>query len=145
MHTIVVGVNHRTAPVEIREKLSFVETELPNAMQALQQQKSILENIIISTCNRTEIYAVVDQLHTGRYYVKQFLADWFDIPIESFESHLVISENDEAIEHLLRVSAGIDSMVLGETQILGQVREAFLKDKKLVQQELFSMNYLNKL
>ena len=57
MHTIVVGVNHRTAPVEIREKLSFVETELPNAMQTLQQQKSILENIIISTCNRTEIYA----------------------------------------------------------------------------------------
>ena len=60
MHTIVVGVNHRTAPVEIREKLSFVESELPQAMQTLQQQKSILENIIISTCNRTEIYAVVD-------------------------------------------------------------------------------------
>lgn len=127
MYTIVVGVNHRTAPVEIREKLSFVETELPQAMQTLQQQKSILENIIISTCNRTEIYAVVDQVHTGRYYVKRFLADWFDLPIESFESHLVINENDETIEHLMRVSAGIDSMVLGETQILGQVRDSFLE------------------
>ncbi len=74
MHTIVVGVNHRTAPVEIREKLAFVETELAEAMQTLQQQKSILENTIISTCNRTEVYAVVDQLHTGRYYVKRFLA-----------------------------------------------------------------------
>lgn len=127
MHTIIVGVNHRTAPVEIREKLSFVETELPQAMQTLQQQKSVLENIIISTCNRTEIYAVVDQLHTGRYYVKRFLADWFDLPIESFESHLVVNENDKAIEHLMKVSAGIDSMVLGETQILGQVRDSFLE------------------
>lgn len=131
MYTIVVGVNHRTAPVEIREKLSFVETELPQAMQTLQQQKSILENIIISTCNRTEIYAVVDQLHTGRYYVKNFLAEWFDLPLESFSSHLIIQENDGAIEHLLRVSAGIDSMVLGETQILGQVRDSFLEGQKI--------------
>ncbi|MCG7334716.1 glutamyl-tRNA reductase [Sporosarcina sp. ACRSM] len=126
MHTIVVGVNHRTAPVEIREKLSFIESELPQAMQTLQQQKSILENVIISTCNRTEIYAVVDQLHTGRYYVKKFLAEWFNMPIESFSSHLIIHEHDGAIEHLMRVSAGIDSMVLGETQILGQVRNSFL-------------------
>ncbi|CAM3108455.1 glutamyl-tRNA reductase [Filibacter tadaridae] len=131
MHTIVVGVNHRTAPVEIRETLSFVETQLPQAMQALQQQKSILENIIISTCNRTEIYAVVDQIHTGRYYVKQFLADWFKIPLEDFSSHLVIFENDGAIDHLMRVSAGIDSMVLGETQILGQVRDSFLKAQEI--------------
>lgn len=127
MHTIVVGVNHRTAPVEIREKLSFVETELPKAMQTLQQQKSILENIIISTCNRTEIYAVVDQLHTGRYYVKKFLSDWFDLPLDTFSSHLIVFENDGAIDHLMRVTAGIDSMVLGETQILGQVRDSFLQ------------------
>ena len=75
MHTIVVGVNHRTAPVEIREKLSFVETELPHAMQALQEQKSILENIIISTCNSTEIYAVVDQLHTGTILCKTIFSE----------------------------------------------------------------------
>ena len=61
MHTLVVGLNYKTAPVEIREKLSFVEQELPKAMQALQNEKSILENVIVSTCNRTEIYAVVDQ------------------------------------------------------------------------------------
>ncbi|MFP3422700.1 glutamyl-tRNA reductase, partial [Bacillus sp. SIMBA_161] len=83
-HTLVVGVNYRSAPVSIREKLSFIESELPQAMQALQQQKSILENVIVSTCNRTEIYAVVDQLHTGRFYVKQFLASYFDIPMEQF-------------------------------------------------------------
>ena len=131
MHTLVVGLNYKTAPVEIREKLSFIETELPNAMKALQQQKSILENVIISTCNRTEIYAVVDQLHTGRYYVKQFLANWFNIPMEQFEDHLFIQEEDDSLNHLFRVTAGIDSMVLGETQILGQVRKSFLQGQEI--------------
>ncbi|WKA59985.1 glutamyl-tRNA reductase [Planococcus shenhongbingii] len=126
MHTLVVGVNYRSAPVEIREKLSFIEAELPQAMQALKEQKSILENVIVSTCNRTEIYAVVDQLHTGRYYVKQFLADYFGIPQESLSQYLFVHEQQEAVEHLFRVTAGIDSMVLGETQILGQVRNSFL-------------------
>lgn len=126
MHTIVVGVNYRSAPVEIREKLSFIENELPQAMQALNKQKSILENVIVSTCNRTEIYAVVDQLHTGKYYVKQFLADYFGMPQEAFSQYLFVYEKDEAIEHLFRVTAGIDSMVLGETQILGQVKNSFL-------------------
>ncbi|HSI66922.1 MAG TPA: glutamyl-tRNA reductase [Planococcus sp. (in: firmicutes)] len=130
MHTIVVGVNHRSAPVEIREKLSFIETELPQAMQALKNQKSILENVIVSTCNRTEIYAVVDQLHTGKYYVKQFLADYFGLPQENFSRYLFVHEKDEAIDHLFRVTAGIDSMVLGETQILGQVRSSFLQGQQ---------------
>ncbi|WP_342598527.1 glutamyl-tRNA reductase [Psychrobacillus sp. FSL H8-0483] len=130
MHTIVVGVNYRTAPVEIREKLSFVENELPNAMQALQDQKSVLENVIVSTCNRTEIYATVDQLHTGKYYVKQFLANWFDIPLEDLSSYLFIHEDDQANNHLFRVTAGVDSMVLGETQILGQVKKSFLNGQE---------------
>ncbi|MBF4500845.1 glutamyl-tRNA reductase [Savagea sp. SN6] len=127
MHTIVVGVNYRTAPVEIREKFAFAESELPEAMQTLQQQKSILENIIISTCNRTEIYAVVDQLHTGRYYVKRFIADWFNLPIDELSKHLIIREDEKAVEHLMRVTSGIESMILGETQILGQVRDSFLQ------------------
>lgn len=131
MHTIVVGLNYKTAPIEIREKLSFVEAELPKAMEALQKEKSILENVIVSTCNRTEIYAVVDQLHTGRYYVKQFLAKWFDLPIETFSTHLFIREEDEALEHLFKVTTGIDSMVLGETQILGQVKKSFLEGQEL--------------
>ncbi len=131
MHTLVVGVNYRSAPVAIREKLSFIESELPQAMQALQQQKSILENVIVSTCNRTEIYAVVDQLHTGRYYVKQFLASYFDIPMEEFSQYLFLHEQDEAIDHLFRVTSGIDSMVLGETQILGQVKSSFLAGQEI--------------
>ncbi|KRD89244.1 glutamyl-tRNA reductase [Bacillus sp. Root147] len=126
MHIIAVGLNFRTAPVEIREKLSFNEQELASAMKTLSGQKSILENIIVSTCNRTEIYAVVDQLHTGRYYVKAFLAEWFGIDKEEFSPYLTIYENDGAIEHLYRVACGLDSMVIGETQILGQVRSSFL-------------------
>lgn len=131
MHTIVVGLNYKSAPVEIREKLSFVESELPQAMEALQKQKSILENVIVSTCNRTEIYAVVDQLHTGRHFVKQFLANWFNLPVETFSSYLTIREEDEALEHLFKVTAGIDSMVLGETQILGQVKKSFLNGQEI--------------
>ena len=131
MHTIVVGLNYKTAPVEIREQLSFVESELPQAMEALQKQKSILENVIVSTCNRTEIYAVVDQLHTGRHFVKQFLADWFNLPVETFSSHLFIREEDAALEHLFKVTAGIDSMILGETQILGQVKKSFLNGQEI--------------
>src|SRR5699024_12309391 len=92
-------------------------------------QKSILENVIVSTCNRTEIYVVADQLHTGRFYVKQFLEDWFNIPKENFLPYLQIVENDIAIEQLFRITSGLDSMILGETQILGQVRDAFLRSQ----------------
>ncbi|CAG9619529.1 glutamyl-tRNA reductase [Sutcliffiella rhizosphaerae] len=126
MHIIVVSVNYKTAPVEIREKLTFNTADLEKAMVALKEQKSILENTIVSTCNRTEVYAVVDQLHTGRYYIKAFLADWFGLEKEEFSPYLNIYENDGAIEHLYRVSCGLDSMVLGETQILGQIRNSFL-------------------
>ncbi|HIX43706.1 MAG TPA: glutamyl-tRNA reductase [Candidatus Kurthia intestinigallinarum] len=131
MHTLVVGLNYKTAPVEIREKFSFADGTLSDAMRALQGQKSILENVIVSTCNRTEIYAVVDQVHTGRHFVKQFLATWFRMPVESFEPHLYIREDDASLNHLFKVTAGIDSMVLGETQILGQVKSSFLEAQQI--------------
>ncbi|WP_042345550.1 glutamyl-tRNA reductase [Bacillus massiliigorillae] len=131
MHILAVGLNYKTAPVEIRERLSFNEAELADAMIALQKKKSILENIIISTCNRTEIYAVVDQIHTGRYYIKEFLSQWFDLPAEDFSPYLFIYSADQAVDHLFQVSCGLNSMILGETQILGQVRSSFA----LAQQE----------
>ena len=127
MHILAVGLNYKTAPVEIREKLTFSEGHTAEAMHQLNGRKSVLENVIISTCNRTEIYAVVDQLHTGRYYIKQFLSDWFGIDKEEFSPFLSIYETDGAIEHLLRVTSGLDSMVLGETQILGQIKQAFIR------------------
>lgn len=131
LHILKVGFNYKNAPVEIREKLTFSEESLHEAMEELKSRKSILENVVLSTCNRTEIYAVVDQLHTGRYYIKTFLADWFGIDKEEFSNYLQITENDEALEHLFRVTTGLDSMVLGETQILGQVRDAFLNSQKV--------------
>jgi glutamyl-tRNA reductase len=127
MYILVIGVNYKTAPVEIRERLTFNETDLGEAIKKLQTKKSILENIILSTCNRTEIYAVVDQLHTGRYYIKEFLSEWFGLGQEEFSPFLNYYEEDAAIEHLLKVPCGLTSMILGETQILGQVRTAFLQ------------------
>src|SRR5690606_12849230 len=122
----MVGLNYKTAPVEIREKLTFDSESIAQAMAELKGKKSILENVIVSTCNRTEIYAVVDQLHTGRYYIKDFLSQWFGIDKEEFTPYINIFEDDGAVEHLFRVTSGLNSMVLGETQILGQVRSSFL-------------------
>lgn len=127
MHIIAVSLNYKTAPVEIRERLTFNPSELGNALQVLKGKKSILENVILSTCNRTEIYAVVDQLHTGRYYIKEFLSQWFDLRTEEFSPFLSFFERDGAIEHLFNVACGLNSMVIGETQILGQVRSSFLQ------------------
>jgi glutamyl-tRNA reductase len=127
MHIVVIGLNYKTAPVEIRERLTFNPSDLGDAIKKLSTKKSILENIIVSTCNRTEIYAVVDQLHTGRYYVKEFLSEWFGIDQAEFSPYLFIYEEDGAVEHLFRVACGLNSMVLGETQILGQVRTSFIQ------------------
>lgn len=130
MHILAVGINYKTAPVEIREKLSFNEAELAEAMKALKNKKSILENVIISTCNRTEIFAVGDQLHTTRYYIKEFLSEWFNIDKEEFSKYLFIYEGDGAVEHLFSVTCGLNSMILGETQILGQVRSSYMLGQK---------------
>ncbi|MFB4210763.1 glutamyl-tRNA reductase [Shouchella sp. JSM 1781072] len=125
MHTIVVGVNYKSAPVEIREKLAFDEEQLPAALAQLRSAKSIMECVILSTCNRTELYVVADQIHTGRHFTKTFLANWFSINKDELTSYLTIKENDHAVEHLFRVACGLDSMVIGETQILGQAKQAF--------------------
>ncbi|WP_158736675.1 glutamyl-tRNA reductase [Alteribacillus sp. YIM 98480] len=131
MHILAAGLDYKTTPVEIREQLAFQDDTLPDALHQLRGMKSILECTIVSTCNRTEIYAVADQLHTGRHFIKKFLSQWFDLPVDDFSSYLNIRENDAAVQHLFRVVTGLDSMVLGETQILGQVKDSFL----LAQQE----------
>jgi glutamyl-tRNA reductase len=131
MHIVVIGLNYKTAPVEIRERLTFTDTDLVDAIKKLNTKKSILENVILSTCNRTEIYAVVDQLHTGRYYIKEFLSEWFGIEQTEISPYLFVYEDDGAVDHLFNVTCGLNSMVLGETQILGQIRTSFM----LAQQE----------
>ncbi|CAM3821895.1 glutamyl-tRNA reductase [Alkalicoccus chagannorensis] len=124
MHVLVTSLNYKSTPVEIREKFTF-QDDLTPALEQLRQSKSILECVIVSTCNRTELYVVADQVHTGRYYTKLFLQEWFEEPKENFSHHLQIREDEHAIEHLFRVASGLDSMILGETQILGQIRQSF--------------------
>ncbi|WP_416151401.1 glutamyl-tRNA reductase [Salipaludibacillus sp. HK11] len=126
MHILAVSLNYKTTPVEIREKFQF-QDDLGQALTTLRKSKSVLECVVVSTCNRTEIYIVADQLHTGRYYTKVFLSEWFGVPKDEFSHYLQIREDEHAIEHLFRVSCGLDSMILGETQILGQVRTSFLE------------------
>ncbi|UJF32024.1 glutamyl-tRNA reductase [Paenibacillus hexagrammi] len=131
MHIITVGLNYRTAPVEIREKFTFSAEELSLALTELKDTKSILECVIVATCNRTEIYAVVDRSHLCSHYLMSFIEKWFNVPKDQFQKHLYTYENDKAIEHLFRVTSGLDSMVIGETQILGQVRDAFLLSQQM--------------
>ncbi|CAM3083319.1 glutamyl-tRNA reductase [Paenibacillus sediminis] len=126
MHIVVVGLNYRTAPVEVRERFTIEEDELPRALSELKQTKSVLEGVIVATCNRTEIYVVVDRLHMCGHYIRSFMENWFGIPREEFTRHLYIYEDEQAVRHLFRVTCGLDSMVIGETQILGQVRSSFL-------------------
>jgi len=126
MHIIVASLNHHTAPVEVREKFVFAEDKLDQALNELKQTKSILEGVIVSTCNRMEIYAVVDRLYMCGHYLREFIERWFDIPRSEFSKYLHIHEDSRAIEHLFKVTCGLDSMIIGETQILGQVRDAFL-------------------
>lgn len=126
MHLIVVGLNYRTAPVEIREKFALSDSELPKALQGLKTTTGILEGVIVATCNRTEIYAVVDRRTLCGHYIRSFMEQWFQIPRKEFNSHLYMYEDDRAVEHLFRVACGLDSMIIGETQILGQVKSAWL-------------------
>jgi len=125
MHLIVVGLNYRTAPVALRERFALGEGDAPHALQSLRETTSILEGVIVATCNRTEIYAVVDRLHLCGHYIRNFMENWFRVPRQQFNQHLYMYEDDRAVEHLFRVTCGLDSMVVGETQILGQVRSAF--------------------
>lgn len=141
MHIVVVSVNHKTADVSLREELAFSESSIQQALSALINQKSILEGVILSTCNRTEIYAVTDQVHTGRYYVKSFMSEWFGVDIETIKSVTDVKVGNEAIHHLFKVITGLDSIVLGETQILGQIRDSFL----LAQSEGTTGTVFNKL
>ncbi|PJN61037.1 Glutamyl-tRNA reductase [Paenibacillus sp. GM1FR] len=127
MHIVVVGLNYRTAPVEVRERFTFAEKDLSEALQQLKLTKSVLEGVIVTTCNRTELYVVVDRLHMCGYFIRTFMEQWFNVPREEFTQHLYIYEDDQAMRHLFRVICGLDSMVIGETQILGQVKQAFLK------------------
>jgi len=126
MHLIVVGLSHKTAPVEIREQLAVPESRIGEALTRLCSYPGIKEGILLSTCNRVEVYSVVDDVDTGYGRIQEFLADThLSLASEQLTPHLYWHTGDRAIAHLFRVAASLDSMIIGESQILGQLKDAF--------------------
>ncbi len=125
MHLTLVGLSHKTAPVEIREKLTFPAHRQEEALSLLTSTPAVSEAVIISTCNRTEIYAVTASDVDGPAAVIDFLADYHDLDRHELVRYLYLQEGEPVIRHLFRVVASLDSMVVGEAQILGQVKEAY--------------------
>jgi glutamyl-tRNA reductase len=125
MHLAVVGLSHRTAPVEVRERLSIPEHCLEQSLQALRADEQVLEASILSTCNRLEIYSLLREPQQGVDAIRNFLALHSGLPGQELHPHLFALHHEEAIQHLLRVSAGLDSLVLGEGQILSQVKKMY--------------------
>jgi glutamyl-tRNA reductase len=122
---IVVGLNHRTAPVELRERVAVPSSRLDKALHDLSSREHLAEVVLLSTCNRTEIYARSTKFHSAVSDVLDFLAEQGGAPPEEFSEHLYTYYDDSAVSHLFGVSAGLDSMILGEGEILGQVRGAW--------------------
>lgn len=124
MPILALGVSYRRAPIALLERLTFGDEEYAKAYHHLSGLESIRESVILSTCNRVEVYAEVARYHEGFQEIKRFLSEARDIPMEDFAEPLYSHYEDQASEHLFGVAAGIDSMVLGEPQILAQVRGA---------------------
>ena len=123
MHIAVVGLSHRTAPVEIRERLSIPEQTMEQSLQLLRDDEQVLEASILSTCNRLEIYALLRHPEQGISAVGGFLSRHSGLAVDELTPHLFTYHHEEAVAHLLRVAAGLDSLVLGEGQILSQVKK----------------------
>jgi glutamyl-tRNA reductase len=118
----LIGLNHRSAPLEVRERFAISESKLPAAVQLFAQHPGIEEGMIVSTCNRVELLA---RSRNGGSDLRAFLASYFKIDPRQFDQHLYEYADKEAIRHLFRVTASLDSMVVGEPQVLGQVKEAY--------------------
>jgi glutamyl-tRNA reductase len=122
MNFQLIGVNHKTAPVEVRERLAVPDRQLPDALQQLLRFPGVGEGMILSTCNRVE---VLIQTTNGSTDLRKFLAQYFGLEPTSYESHLYEYRQHDAVRHVFRVAASLDSMIVGEPQILGQVKEAY--------------------
>ncbi len=125
MELLVVGLNHNTAPIEIRECLAFPEDKMEDALSKVHALSSLKENMILSTCNRVEVYAATRETEKAIFDLKNFLSQYHGLPLKEFEKSLYSHIGEEAVRHIFRVASSLDSMVLGEPQILGQIKEAY--------------------
>ncbi len=122
---VLIGINHKTAPVEVRECIAFSEPDATAALEALHRQPDIREVLLLSTCNRVEVLLVTDNKLGAIEKTKNFIAGYNKISIDKFEAALYIHEGDAAVHHVFKVASSLDSMVIGEPQILGQIKEAY--------------------
>ena len=125
MKTVVIGLNHKTADVDLREKLAFNGPKLEDGIRQIRELPGIKETVIVSTCNRVEIYLTVKDVEKAFESVKDFFVRFFEIRRESLDNALYLYHDMEAVRHIFRVSSSLDSMVVGEPQILGQLKDAF--------------------
>ncbi len=125
MNIIVVGLSHKTASVDIREKVAFSPNSIEKPLAELVALDGIVEGIIVSTCNRVEIYATTRDIAGGIARIRRFLADYHHLAYDLLEPHLYSYHGEEAIRHVFRVASSLDSMVVGEPQILGQIKTSY--------------------
>src|SRR5688500_4202911 len=127
MSIVLVGLNHKTAPVEVRERLAFSDESLAESLRALVDGETVREGLIVSTCNRVEVLAASPGPNApdavGR--LSDFLSRVRSVPVELFSGHLYTHADEAAVRHVFRVASSLDSMVVGEPQVLGQVRHAY--------------------
>jgi glutamyl-tRNA reductase len=130
MKLLLTGLNHRTAPVEVREKIAFAEHSLPDALASLRKRPGLIEGMILSTCNRVEIAATVDDDADAGQAVETFIAESCSVERAWVVPYLYRFDGSDAIRHLFRVASSLDSMVVGEPQILGQIKNAYALAKE---------------
>jgi glutamyl-tRNA reductase len=125
MQIIVIGANHTTASVDVREKLSYREDEAREALRKFKDSRSMFETILVSTCNRTEVYTLTTSRKAAVDYICHVFASRAGLSVSEMQTHLYVHEGQAAARHAMKVAAGLDSIVVGETQILGQMKQAF--------------------
>lgn len=125
MSFVVIGLNHATAPLDVLEQVTVAPDDLDKALHDLSLRPYVSEGVVLSTCNRTEVYILAERFHGAFQDVRDFLAQFSALAPERLNDHLYTFYDDQAIEHLFRVSAGVDSAVIGEHEILGQLKRAW--------------------
>ncbi|MBC6457673.1 glutamyl-tRNA reductase [Actinomadura sp. HBU206391] len=125
MSMLVVGLSHRSAPVAVLERAAVTGDDLVKLLHEVHQSANVAEAMIVSTCNRVEVYAEVDKFHGGVSAVSELLSRYSAVPLDDLSRHLYVHYEDRAVQHVFAVACGLESMVIGEGQILGQIRQAF--------------------
>jgi len=129
MTLLALGINHKTAPVSLRERVTFSPETLDQALSSLLQQPLVQGGVVLSTCNRTELYLSVEQQENLQEQLVKWLCDYHHLSEDEVRKSLYWHHDNEAVSHLMRVASGLDSLVLGEPQILGQVKKAFAESQ----------------